>query len=167
MDKAHRLLTERRWEGVSIGDLLHEELDAHRRDLGRVALSGPDVVLTPQAALAMSLAFHELCMNAAKYGSLSLPGGRVTIRWHMTKAGGVELSWQEADGPLVRPPQQRGFGSNLIEHALAMETGGHSTLKFERGGVTCTVVLPMSSIVRLKSIPVDACCPGTNADGRP
>jgi light-regulated signal transduction histidine kinase (bacteriophytochrome) len=155
MDKAHRLLTERRWEGVSIADLLHEEFDAHRRDLGRVALSGPDVVLTPQAALAMSLAFHELCMNAAKYGSLSLPGGRVSIRWHMTEAGGVDLSWQEADGPLVGPPQQRGFGSNIIEQALAMETGGHSTLKFGRGGVTCTVVLPMSSIVSMESIPVD------------
>jgi light-regulated signal transduction histidine kinase (bacteriophytochrome) len=167
MDKAHRLLTERRWEGVSIGDLLHAELDAHRRGLGRVALSGPDVVLTPKAALAMSLAFHELCMNAARYGSLSLPGGRVSIRWHMTETGGVDLSWQEADGPLVVPPQQRGFGSNLIEQALAMETGGHSTLKFGRGGVTCTVVLPMSSIVRIKSIPIDTCTLGTNADGRP
>jgi two-component sensor histidine kinase len=166
MDKVHRLLIKRRWEGVSIGDLLHGELDAHGREPGRVALSGPDIVLTPRAALAMSLLFHELCMNAARYGSLSLPGGRVSIRWHITEAGGVDLSWREANGPLVGPSQQRGFGPNLIEQASAMETGERSTLKRGRGEVTCTLGLPMSCIMRIQPIAVDTCCPGTNADGR-
>jgi len=147
MAKAHSLLSESRWEGVSIAKLMREELDAYGQQPPRMVLSGSDVVLTPKSALALSLAVHELATNAAKYGSLSQADGCLAVSWKVIDGGKVTLSWTESNGPLVTPPTHRGFGSTLIERALAMETGGRATLRYASTGLVCEVFLPASSVL--------------------
>jgi light-regulated signal transduction histidine kinase (bacteriophytochrome) len=142
MAKAHSLLSQSRWEGVSINTLLMEELAPYIRGQASFEITGPDLVLTSKSALALSLAIHELATNAAKYGAFSVAGGRVAIRWSLSGPGGLELSWTESGGPPVSPPTRRGFGSTLIERALAMETDGHATVRYLPGGVVCDVALP-------------------------
>jgi light-regulated signal transduction histidine kinase (bacteriophytochrome)/ActR/RegA family two-component response regulator len=146
MAKAHSLLSQSRWEGVSINSLLMEELDPYIRDHLAFEIAGPDIVLTSKSALALSLAVHELATNAAKYGALSTTNGRVSIRWHLTEPGGVDLSWIESGGPPVVAPTRRGFGSTLIERALAMETNGRATLRYLPTGVICDIALPPASL---------------------
>jgi light-regulated signal transduction histidine kinase (bacteriophytochrome) len=146
MAKAHSLLSQSRWEGVSINSLLMEELDPYIQGNPSFEIAGPDLVLTSKSALALSLAIHELATNAAKYGALSSPGGRVSIRWSRTETGGLDLSWTESGGPPVSAPNRRGFGSTLIERALAMETDGQATLTYLPSGVVCTVALPPASM---------------------
>lgn len=146
MAKAHSLLSQSRWEGVSIDKLLQEELASYGNENSGVVLSGTDVLLTPKSALSLSLAIHELATNAAKFGALSRPGGRVGVSWGLAVDGSIELSWTETGGPLVEPPTHRGFGSTLIERALAMETGGRASLNYLRTGVICEIFLPPSSI---------------------
>ena len=153
MAKAHSLLTQSRWEGVSVDGLLREELDAYGSVPGIVSLDGADAVLTPKSALALSLALHELATNAAKFGSLSAITGRVAVTWHIRDDGGLGLSWTESDGPHVAPPTRRGFGSSLIERALALETGGRATIHYKPDGVVCDIVLPKSSLVELSAAP--------------
>jgi light-regulated signal transduction histidine kinase (bacteriophytochrome)/CheY-like chemotaxis protein len=146
MAKAHNLLSQSRWEGVWIENLLREELSPYAATGAGPALHGPAVQLTPKSALALSLAVHELATNAAKFGALSKPGGRVSVDWRHDGKGGLTLSWREAGGPLVTPPKRRGFGSSLVERALAMETGGYATLHYLRAGVVCEVFLPATAI---------------------
>ncbi|WP_439546014.1 HWE histidine kinase domain-containing protein [Sandarakinorhabdus sp.] len=146
MSRAHSLLTKSRWEAVSLKTLILEELDAYKSSSANFALVGTDVMLEPKAALALSLAIHELATNAAKFGSLSVAGGRVDINWQLDTVGGLNLVWQESGGPPVKTPKMRGFGSTLIERALAMETGGRPTLAFEPAGVKCTIALPASAV---------------------
>ena len=153
MAKAHSLLTQSRWEGVSVDGLLREELDAYGPVPGVVSLDGADAVLTPKSALALSLALHELATNAAKFGSLTVATGRVAVKWHIRDDGGLGLSWTESDGPRVAPPTRRGFGSSLIERALALETGGRATIHYNPTGVVCDIVLPKSSLVELSAMP--------------
>ena len=148
MAKAHSLLSQSRWEGVSINSLLMEELDPYFHGHPAFDIAGPDLVLTSKSALALSLAIHELATNAAKYGSLSRPGGRVSIRWAVMDDGGLELSWAEAGGPPVSPPVRRGFGSTLIERALAMETDGRAVLRYLPDGVVCEVAMPSAALVQ-------------------
>jgi two-component system CheB/CheR fusion protein len=69
------------------------------------------------------MAVHELSTNAVKYGALSNGEGRITIQWHGTPDRLV-LGWQESGGPHVEPPTSRGFGTNLIQRAMAGEQGG-------------------------------------------
>lgn len=148
MSRAHSLLTQSRWEGVLLHALVREELDAYRADQPNITLDGPDVMLAPKAALALSLAIHELATNAAKYGALSVASGRVDVRWQFDPREGLDLRWQESGGPTVGKPSRRGFGSSLIERALALETGGRSYLTFEQSGVACAITMPVSAVQR-------------------
>ncbi|QDM15421.1 HWE histidine kinase domain-containing protein [Tardiphaga sp. vice278] len=146
MAKAHSLLSESRWEGVSIARLLREELNHYATRHRAVSFDGVDIVLTPKSALSLSLAVHELATNAAKYGAFTETYGHVAVDWRRANDGSVELSWTETGGPLVEQPKRRGFGTTLIERALAMETGGHSIVQYLRGGVVCNILLPASSV---------------------
>ena len=146
MAKAHSLLSESRWEGVSIERLLREELNLYAGGQTAVTLDGTAIQLTPKSALSLSLAVHELATNAAKYGALTASGGRVAVGWRPAIDGGVELSWTEMGGPLVEQPERRGFGSTLIERALSMETGGRAVVHYLRAGVVCDIFLPASSV---------------------
>ena len=147
MAKAHNLLSEARWEGVSITRLLREELEPFGPRDHVVTIEGPDLVLTPKSALSLSLAIHELATNAAKFGAFSTREGTVAVRWTLAGDNAISLSWTETGGPRVRPPSRRGFGSTLIERALAMETGGHAKLRYEPDGIVCDVFLPPSSVL--------------------
>lgn len=147
MAKAHSLLTNSRWEGASVEGLLREELEAYAHTPGVVDLAGDDAVLTAKSALALSLALHELATNAGKYGAFSVAVGRVAVSWYLNKDCGLSLLWTEYNGPEVKPPTHRGFGSNLIERALALETGGHAAIHYRPSGVVCEIVLPMSSLL--------------------
>jgi light-regulated signal transduction histidine kinase (bacteriophytochrome) len=147
MAKSHSLLSQSRWEGVSVDRLLREELDAYTPEQVKVELAGVNVMLTPKSALSLSLAIHELATNAAKFGAFSQPSGCVAVRWVLTEDGGINLSWCETGGPLVSPPTHIGFGTSLIERALAMETGGRATIEYHSTGVVCNVFLPSSSVL--------------------
>ena len=95
-------------------------------DPARFRLGGPDVVLGPRAALALTLVLHELATNAVKYGSLSSPAGTVSLSWRIDEIDGApqfRLRWQESGGPPVTPPSRRGFGSRLIERTFPSPSG--------------------------------------------
>ncbi|HEX6374653.1 MAG TPA: PAS domain S-box protein [Allosphingosinicella sp.] len=136
---AHDLLTCRNWEGAELGDLVASVAAPHCGE--RMAIDGPPLRLPPKLAVTLALALHELCTNAAKYGALSAPGGRVAVTW--TKAGGPEpelrLRWRETGGPRVATPSRRGFGTRMIERALASETGGRAKLEFRPEGLACEI----------------------------
>jgi two-component sensor histidine kinase len=98
------------------------------------------------------MAIHELCTNAIKYGALSNDQGTVDVRW-TTKRGDdglVELAieWTEANGPPVRPPSRRGFGTRLIERGLSAELRSSVTLDFRPEGLSCTILARLPTVSR-------------------
>ena len=96
----------------------------------------------PRAALSMSMALHELCTNAAKYGALSTPAGLVSVRWWLAEAEPGPrfcFTWTESGGPPVAAPERAGFGTRLIETALASELSGSARLEYSKSGVTFTL----------------------------
>jgi two-component sensor histidine kinase len=102
----HRLFVETRWEGADVRSIATEELSAYSqgRETG-VQISGPTIVLEPSAAQAIAVVLHELATNAAKYGALSVPGGRVQVEWSREGNGPMVFRWIETDGPPVEPPR--------------------------------------------------------------
>ena len=80
MARAHDLLARDKWSGAGLHELIRNEFAAYvGADGGALRLRGEDVLLTPRAAQTLSLALHELTTNAAKYGALSVAGGKVEI----------------------------------------------------------------------------------------
>ncbi len=147
LSKAHNLLTTRNWQGAELADILSEQLAPYAADPARLSLGGETVSLAPRAALTLSMVFHELATNAAKYGALSVPGGRLTVSWHVERRDPViqgpsllRLSWRESDGPPVRAPERRGFGSRLIERSTG-ELDGEAQLEFTASGFCYSLVI--------------------------
>ena len=150
LSKAHDQLTSHHWESADLRELLSGSL-APYAGVGteRVVLRGEDVVLRPRAVLTLAMAVHELTTNAAKYGALSVPGGRIEIQWQAVRAGTgrpvLRIDWLEQGGPSVAVPEQRGFGSKLIEGSIAAELGGTARLVFEPNGLRCEIVIPLAN----------------------
>jgi PAS domain S-box-containing protein len=148
LSKAHDQLTRHHWESAGLREIVSASIAPYAgAGPERIVLRGEDIVLRPRAVLTLAMAFHELTTNAAKYGALSLPGGRIEIRWQV--AGGaapmLRIDWVEQKGPVVSEPQRRGFGSKLIEGSIAAELGGSARLAFERSGVRCEIVIPLAA----------------------
>ena len=149
LSQAHDQLTKHRWESADLRALLSASFAPYSAGPERIVLRGEDLVLRPRAVLTLAMTFHELITNAAKYGALSTPAGRIEIRWQpvVTPSGPATLriEWQEQDGPPVREPSQRGFGSQLIEGGVAAELGGSARLTFAPEGLRCTFDIPLDA----------------------
>jgi PAS domain S-box-containing protein len=147
LSETHNLLNRSCWTGASLRDMLMQELAPHgSAEDGRVLLDGDDIRLGPVTAVTLGMAFHELAANAAKYGALSVAGGRVRVTWGPGAPGRLRLDWQETGGPAVSPPRRRGFGSRLIEETLAGEVCGEVRLDFLEQGVRCTMDLALERV---------------------
>ncbi len=103
----------------------------------RFHVEGSDIELSADAGRRLALVFHELVTNAAKYGALSAPGGRVLIAW-TNKDGPVKLDWSEEGGPLVQPPMREGFGSRIVGESLKSLSGSFAPT-YAPAGLRCTM----------------------------
>jgi two-component sensor histidine kinase len=107
-------------------------------------------VLRPRAVLTLAMAFHELTTNAAKYGALSAPGGRVEIAWQRIPGGDggraqLKIDWVEQGGPTVAMPKRRGFGTKLIEGSISAELAGEARLIYDPSGLRCEMTVPLEA----------------------
>jgi PAS domain S-box-containing protein len=146
LSKAHDQLTRHHWESADLRSLLAGSLAPYAEEtVDRVGLRGEDLVMRPRAVLTLAMTVHELTTNAAKYGALSVPGGRVEVRWQPEEHDGkrtLVIAWSESGGPPVEPPSRRSFGSRLIERSIAAELGGTAVLDFAPGGLRCEIRVP-------------------------
>jgi two-component sensor histidine kinase len=147
---SHDLLVQESWYGASLSELVRLQL-GHYLDhrASDITVEGPAIALKPEAAQSLGLALHELATNAAKYGALSTPSGRVTIEWRRLSPAegyGLELIWTERGGPLVTAPTRRGFGSLVIEQNLARSLNADVELTFAPEGLQCRVRLQLEHI---------------------
>lgn len=137
MSSAHDLLTAARWRGATLARIAAAELGGLAPTQTR--WDGPELFLTPRAAAALSLALHELAVNAVRYGSLSTENGKVEVVWRRTPEGGFALEWLETGGPPATAPQTKGFGATLIEDVAGRELGGAAKINYKPGGVTAMI----------------------------
>ena len=148
MSRAHELLAEERWHGADLSTVVRQEAGSFDMG-GSIKVEGPSVRLSPKAALSFALAVHELGTNASKYGALSSTQGNVRVTWDIDRTGDeprLDLRWQEFDGPEVRPPTAKGFGSLLLERSIAYELQGDAEVQYLKEGVLCTISAPLRTI---------------------
>ena len=147
MAVAHELLSQNKWQGVRVADIVRHQL-APYATTANTTTSGPDIALTAAATEALGMVLHELVTNASKYGALSIPAGRVSVNWECRNgeaAAVLIVGWREMDGPPVEAPSQKGYGTNLICDLIPYELGGTVDLAFSSGGVTCTIGIPLKT----------------------
>jgi two-component sensor histidine kinase/PAS domain-containing protein len=145
--RTHDLLFESQWQGADLRSLADTLRPFAGERSEAIEVDGARVELNARQALSLSLVLHELATNAAKYGALSVPEGRVRLSWHIGHADDGErlrLRWEERGGPPVKPPQKTGFGTELTRRAFEFELGGTANLTFEPEGVRLEATFPLS-----------------------
>jgi two-component sensor histidine kinase len=146
LSRTHDVLTRENWAGAEIGEIVDQAMTAQVGPAQkRITAKGPKLMLGPRAALALSMALHELGTNALKYGALSNDGGVVCIGWSDGDSDHAQLEWRERGGPPIEaPPQRKGFGSRLLESGLAVELGAPAHVEYARDGLICSMRLPLA-----------------------
>jgi two-component sensor histidine kinase len=96
----------------------------------------------------MAMVLHELVTNAAKYGALSVPTGRVSVNWERksngTAAANLVFVWREFGGPPTAAEVQSGYGTRLIRELVPHELGGTVDPEFAAEGVSCRIEFPLA-----------------------
>jgi PAS domain S-box-containing protein len=134
-----RLFSVSRWTGASIQTIIQEELRPYGS--ARVSMSGIDVRLPASLAQAIAVAVHELATNAAKYGSLSGPAGKIDISWQTDAADSLVLRWKESGGPGIAAPTRKGFGVDAID-GMVRTLSGRITRQWKPEGLDCELSFP-------------------------
>jgi two-component sensor histidine kinase len=145
---AHDILTQTRWIGIGLNELLVAVLAPYRApDGSRVILDGPAVLLPARAVVPLSMVLHELTTNAAKYGALSTRHGCIDIAWRVSGAAdqSVELIWRERGGPQVETSTSAsaGFGTRLIDRVIRHDLDGKTKIDFDPAGARWTIAFPL------------------------
>jgi PAS domain S-box-containing protein len=145
MAAAHSLLSQSRWQGVGLNDLVRDQLAPYAME-ANAKISGPNIMLSAAATQAVAMVLHELVTNAAKYGALSTPNGAVSVNWDKSsnerESTNVTIVWREFGGPPVTTPAQSSFGATLIRDLIPHELGGKVDLVFGTDGLSCRIEVP-------------------------
>ena len=146
LSNVHSVLTQRSWDSADLYEIIASAVGPHRTPgKERFDIRGPILRLGPNTAVALSMAVHELCTNATKYGALSTEQGRVEIAWSVDQ-GQFRWAWREQGGPIVAAPKQAGFGTRLIERSLAAQLSAQVKMTYEPSGLVCTIDAPLNAI---------------------
>jgi two-component sensor histidine kinase len=160
--RAHSLLSDSRWQGAKIADLIQGELAPLRTaDPERVRLSGRSLTLHPSAVQALALTVHELAANAARHGALSVPAGSIQIAWEQ-HGDELALRWSECGGPCPRlqmrdgaAPEslaqnelaqkectRDGLGMRIIRASVETQLRGSAEFDWRPDGLVCIIRVP-------------------------
>jgi two-component sensor histidine kinase len=152
LGRAHDLLLQARWTSADLEKIVRSATEAFDNpEVPRFTIGGPHVRVTSGAVIALAMTLNELCTNTTKFGALSLPAGRVEIGWELDMdSQRLHLKWIEKNGPVVRAPEKRSFGTRLIE-TLGKQLKGEVQLMYEPSGFVYLFNLPLASLTTVAS----------------
>jgi len=145
------LLVQTNWQGIEFEDLVRSQLEPFQGLVSsRCTISGPHLRVSASAAQAIGMALHELATNAAKYGALSGPQGRLEVKWDIDTAGPrpmFHIKWREFGGPVVEPPSRAGFGHTVIVRFVQQALGADVKLNYNPAGVEWEVTAAAEQVI--------------------
>lgn len=115
-------------------------------DRPRWVVDGPSIGLSADLAVPLGMALHELATNAVRFGALSVPRGRVEVKWTLSDVEGVrkvQLRSEERGGPTLKAPEREGFGSAVLRKVLPLETDAEFEVSFDKTGLNCRIQVPL------------------------
>ena len=145
--RSHDLLVLAEWRGATVFELLLAQVKPFGNE-DCITMSGPSVVLQPNAVQYLGIAFHELATNSAKYGALSALGGTIKVEWALDRDSEGKrsfcLTWTERGGPAIGEVSEPGFGRVVLEKVTPTALGGKGAVAHAPDGVTWTLRAPMT-----------------------
>jgi PAS domain S-box-containing protein len=114
--------------------------------LSRIQVKCCNAAIADDAVTSFALLINELATNAAKYGSLSTPEGRVEISCS-EHDGRFIIDWQEIGGPAIATPiAAEGFGSRLVKATVEGRFNGSIRREWKPEGLAIFVSIDADRI---------------------
>jgi two-component system CheB/CheR fusion protein len=151
MATTHDLLSRTNWTGADLQQLVETVLRGQSPAPGAVAVTGPEVVLTPNTASTLGMVLYELATNAAKYGALSEAKGRIEVSWRLIRSADgdrLALDWREIDGPPPPGSIAEGFGTGFIRRSVEYELQGMAAMEPAPNGLRWVLEFPLEGNVQ-------------------
>lgn len=148
LSRSHDLLVSGDWKGATIFELLLAQVKPFGNE-DRISMSGPSIILSPNAVQYLGIAFHELATNSAKYGVLSGNSGQIAVAWKLVNTGEAtlfRLTWTETDGPQVGAIAKAGFGTVVLKRVSPQAVSGTGDLQYHPDGVAWTLEAPVAAV---------------------
>jgi len=151
LGRAHDLLLQARWSSADLEKIVRGATEAFESpDVPRFTIRGPSVRVTSGAVIAFAMTLNELCTNTTKFGALSVPGGRRDLLGARCGDAALHFKWAEQQGPAVRAPDKRSFGTRLIE-TLGKQLRGEVQLTYDPSGFVYLFNVPLASLTTVAS----------------
>jgi len=147
LSHSHDLLSQVDWAGVRLADLVAHQLQPFEA-LQLVRVLGPDIALDANAVLNLGMAFHELIINAMRFGVTDVGG--ISVTWRLTSEEGgtlFELVWSEpavAYADLLA--QEDGFGALVLGKLVPSALSGQARWSFTDGLILWKLTAPLARI---------------------
>lgn len=144
------IVTSTNWSGARLSKLIEEQAGRYCDDpIYSIRLEGGDPYLTPNAALHIGLALHELIVNSMSHGALSRPNGYVdlSVRLSTNTADGAKafiLQWREKT-QLRDSAIAKRFGSVALERVVPASLDGEATLEIGNDRVEYRLRVPQAN----------------------
>lgn len=148
LGRAHDLLMQVSWANASLAQTIQGATEPYdNQGAGHFSIEGPEIRITSGGAIALAMTLNELCTNTTKFGALSVPAGRVEIRWTIDRDDErLRLTWTDKDGPEVEAPVRRSFGTRMMK-SLGQQLKGRVDLAYQPSGFVYTLDVPLNSLV--------------------
>jgi PAS domain S-box-containing protein len=139
--KANDILHAQSGKSALLSDIVRQALGGCGVPSDRFEIAGQDICIESSSAIMFSLAVHELCTNAVKYGALSEKSGRIAVQWSAEDddSGRFDFAWTETGGPAVEAPASQGFGMRILKRGMELETGGRAEVLYATAGLRYTL----------------------------
>lgn len=150
---ANDLLLKGSQHAALLGHVIETSIGPFRdKTSDQFVLSFPKLDLSSSATVALGMALHELCTNAAKYGALATKAGSVLISADVSEDGNFSLIWTERGGPPVVPPSRIGFGTKVIRQVLEQSISGSVEVDYAESGLVCRITAPLASVAATEDL---------------
>nr|WP_249123218.1 MULTISPECIES: HWE histidine kinase domain-containing protein [unclassified Bradyrhizobium] len=147
MSNVVSLLSDSQWQGVKLRGLLESRAIPHAE---RIAISGPDIVVSPRAAQSLSLLFFELASHADEGLSLVGKHPNISAQWHVMGEGRdaiFDFRWEEFNTSAATRRPDSDFGVILLDRVAPEALGGASKRYFTDVSYVYELTAPMETVV--------------------
>jgi two-component sensor histidine kinase len=135
------------WQNVDFSTLASAEIEAvARSDAMRVNISGPPLLVTPEAAQTLGMILTELTLNAVTHGALSTAAGEVHLSWAFERDATITISWRETGGPEYHADRPKGYGMSVVERFSTQGLRLEARVSSEAEGFSWTLSGPLANI---------------------
>jgi two-component sensor histidine kinase len=147
MSNVVSLLSESRWQGVKLKGLFEARAIPHAE---RIAIDGPDIVVSARAAQSLSLLFFELASHSDEGLSLVGKHPNIVAHWEVTGDGAAQtfhFRWEESNTSAATRRPDSDFGIILLERVAPEALGGTSKRYFTDASYVYELTAPMETVV--------------------